>query len=101
VFQGCGQPKLAEISRSVRGASDVLNARFRPYNPEEPPTTAAGTSLDRLRMVWRTMQFSVRFNILYSLFAWSIVLCFLSIACNVLHMVLRVVKGLRQSRVNF
>ncbi|XP_047227525.1 glypican-6-like isoform X2 [Girardinichthys multiradiatus] len=48
VFQGCGQPKLAEISRSVRGASDVLNARFRPYNPEEPPTTAAGTSLDRL-----------------------------------------------------
>ncbi|XP_047227524.1 glypican-6-like isoform X1 [Girardinichthys multiradiatus] len=59
VFQGCGQPKLAEISRSVRGASDVLNARFRPYNPEEPPTTAAGTSLDRLRMVWRTMQFSV------------------------------------------
>lgn len=48
VFQGCGQPKLAEISRSARGASDVLNARFRPYNPEEPPTTAAGTSLDRL-----------------------------------------------------
>ncbi|XP_014851152.1 glypican-6-like isoform X1 [Poecilia latipinna] len=59
VFQGCGQPKLAEISRSARGTSDVFNARFRPYNPEEPPTTAAGTSLDRLRMVWRTMQFSV------------------------------------------
>ncbi|XP_038157098.1 glypican-6-like isoform X1 [Cyprinodon tularosa] len=59
VFQGCGQPKLAEIQRSARGASDVLNARFRPYNPEEPPTTAAGTSLERLRMVWRTMQFSV------------------------------------------
>uniref|UniRef100_A0A087XJF6 Glypican 6b n=1 Tax=Poecilia formosa TaxID=48698 RepID=A0A087XJF6_POEFO len=48
VFQGCGQPKLAEISRSARGTSDVFNARFRPYNPEEPPTTAAGTSLDRL-----------------------------------------------------
>ncbi|XP_054887842.1 glypican-6-like isoform X1 [Poeciliopsis prolifica] len=59
VFQDCGQPKLAEISRSARDTSDVFNARFRPYNPEEPPTTAAGTTLDRLRMVWRTMQFSV------------------------------------------
>ncbi|XP_035995132.1 glypican-6 isoform X1 [Fundulus heteroclitus] len=59
VFQGCGQPKLAEIPRSARGASDVLNARFRPYSPEEPPTAAAGTSLDRLRMVWKAMQVSV------------------------------------------
>ncbi|KAM4731031.1 LOW QUALITY PROTEIN: glypican-6-like [Anableps anableps] len=59
VFQGCGQPKLAEISRSARGASDAFTRRFRPYKPEEPPTTATGTSLDRLRMVWRTMQFSV------------------------------------------
>ncbi|CAL8322111.1 unnamed protein product [Merluccius merluccius] len=49
VFQGCGQPKPSEMSsRSTRGASDVFNARFRPYSPEERPTTAAGTSLDRL-----------------------------------------------------
>ncbi|XP_028292719.1 glypican-6b isoform X2 [Gouania willdenowi] len=48
VFQGCGQPKPAEIIRSARGVSDVFNARFRPYSPEERPTTAAGTSLDRL-----------------------------------------------------
>ncbi|CAL8268178.1 unnamed protein product [Lota lota] len=49
VFQGCGQPKPSETSgRSGRGVSDVFNARFRPYSPEERPTTAAGTSLDRL-----------------------------------------------------
>ncbi|XP_036417912.1 glypican-6-like [Colossoma macropomum] len=48
VFQGCGHPKPAGISRSARGISDVFNARFRPYSPEERPTTAAGTSLDRL-----------------------------------------------------
>ncbi|XP_071345229.1 glypican-6a isoform X1 [Trachinotus anak] len=59
VFQGCGQPKPAGIGRSARGISDVFNTRFRPYTPEERPTTAAGTSLDRLRVVWRTMQHSV------------------------------------------
>uniref|UniRef100_A0A6Q2YNL0 Glypican 6b n=1 Tax=Esox lucius TaxID=8010 RepID=A0A6Q2YNL0_ESOLU len=49
VFQGCGQPKPSGMgSRSTRGVSDVFNARFRPYSPEERPTTAAGTSLDRL-----------------------------------------------------
>uniref|UniRef100_A0A3Q4BWM4 Uncharacterized protein n=1 Tax=Mola mola TaxID=94237 RepID=A0A3Q4BWM4_MOLML len=48
VFQGCGQPKPAGMTRSARGLSDVFNARFRPYSPEERPTTAAGTSLDRL-----------------------------------------------------
>ncbi|KAL6480915.1 hypothetical protein MHYP_G00089950 [Metynnis hypsauchen] len=48
VFQGCGHPKPAGMSRSARGISDVFNARFRPYSPEERPTTAAGTSLDRL-----------------------------------------------------
>ncbi|XP_036396243.1 glypican-6-like [Megalops cyprinoides] len=48
VFQGCGQPKPAGMARSTRGISDVFNARFRPYSPEERPTTAAGTSLDRL-----------------------------------------------------
>ncbi|XP_061579410.1 glypican-6-like [Cololabis saira] len=48
VFQGCGQPKPAGITRSARGVSDVFSARFRPYSQEERPTTAAGTSLDRL-----------------------------------------------------
>ncbi|XP_041849283.1 glypican-6a isoform X2 [Melanotaenia boesemani] len=48
VFQGCGQPKPLGIGRSARGISDVFSARFRPYTPEQRPTTAAGTSLDRL-----------------------------------------------------
>nr|XP_019935238.1 PREDICTED: glypican-6-like [Paralichthys olivaceus] len=48
VFQGCGQPKPLGIGRSTRGISDVFSTRFRPYTPEERPTTAAGTSLDRL-----------------------------------------------------
>ncbi|XP_036401645.1 glypican-6-like [Megalops cyprinoides] len=48
VFQGCGQPKPSGMGRTARGISDVFNARFRPYSPEERPTTAAGTSLDRL-----------------------------------------------------
>uniref|UniRef100_A0A667WVL3 Glypican 6a n=1 Tax=Myripristis murdjan TaxID=586833 RepID=A0A667WVL3_9TELE len=48
VFQGCGQPKPSSMGRSARGISDVFNARFRPYTPEERPTTAAGTSLERL-----------------------------------------------------
>ncbi|XP_024142474.1 glypican-6b [Oryzias melastigma] len=59
VFQGCGQPKPAGSTRSARGVSNVYSPRFRPYSPEERPTTAAGTSLDRLRIVWRTMQHSV------------------------------------------
>lgn len=59
VFQGCGQPKPAPALRSARSAPENFNTRFRPYNPEERPTTAAGTSLDRLRIVWRTMQHSV------------------------------------------
>uniref|UniRef100_A0A8C2XAP6 Glypican 6b n=1 Tax=Cyclopterus lumpus TaxID=8103 RepID=A0A8C2XAP6_CYCLU len=48
VFQGCGQPKPAGMTRSARGVPDVFNARFRPYNSEERPTAAARTSLDRL-----------------------------------------------------
>uniref|UniRef100_A0A5F8G5T0 Glypican 6 n=1 Tax=Monodelphis domestica TaxID=13616 RepID=A0A5F8G5T0_MONDO len=48
VFQGCGQPKPAPALRSSRSAPENFNTRFRPYNPEERPTTAAGTSLDRL-----------------------------------------------------
>ncbi|XP_077584051.1 glypican-6b isoform X1 [Stigmatopora nigra] len=58
-FQGCGQPKPAGMSRSARGVPVVFNVRFRPYNPEERPTTAAGTSLDRLRIIWKTMQHSI------------------------------------------
>ncbi|KAM9764534.1 glypican-6-like isoform 3-T3 [Menidia menidia] len=48
VFQGCGQPKPSGIGRSARGISDVFSSRYRPYTPEQRPTTAAGTSLDRL-----------------------------------------------------
>ncbi|XP_078251406.1 glypican-4-like, partial [Rhinoraja longicauda] len=48
VFQGCGKPKSVSGSRLTRSVSDGFNPRFRPYSPEERPTTAAGTSLDRL-----------------------------------------------------
>uniref|UniRef100_A0A1A8G961 Glypican 4 n=1 Tax=Nothobranchius korthausae TaxID=1143690 RepID=A0A1A8G961_9TELE len=49
VFQGCGTPKLKPISRSARFVKEtVFTGRFRPYSPEARPTTAAGTSLDRL-----------------------------------------------------
>ncbi|XP_077419813.1 glypican-6a isoform X2 [Vanacampus margaritifer] len=58
-FQSCGPPKPSGIGRSARGISDVFSARFRPYPPEEKPTTATETSLDRLRGVWMTMQHSV------------------------------------------
>ncbi|XP_054625749.1 glypican-6a isoform X1 [Dunckerocampus dactyliophorus] len=59
VFQRCGPPKASGTGRSARGISDVFSARFRPFPPEGRPTTATGTSLDRLRGVWRTMQHSV------------------------------------------
>ncbi|XP_042562045.1 glypican-6-like [Clupea harengus] len=52
VFQGCGHPKPAGMGRSARGITDTFNARFRPYSPEERPTTAAGTSLDPLGSVF-------------------------------------------------
>lgn len=49
VFQGCGQPKLSMGFRSRRSAKDSgFPGRFRPYSPEARPTTAAGTTLDRL-----------------------------------------------------
>lgn len=57
VFQGCGQPKPSGIGRSARGISDVYR-RFKDSH-EERPTTTSGTSLERLRIVWRTMQHSV------------------------------------------
>ncbi|KAG8553358.1 hypothetical protein GDO81_003385 [Engystomops pustulosus] len=49
VFQGCGPPKPLPPSRVSRSISDSnINHRFRSYTPDERPTTAAGTSLDRL-----------------------------------------------------
>ncbi|XP_053555238.1 glypican-4 [Bombina bombina] len=49
VFQGCGQPKPLSQVRTSRSVSESnFNMRFRSYGPEERPTTAAGTSLDRL-----------------------------------------------------
>lgn len=49
VFQGCGQPKLSMTYRSRRSVKETgFTGRFRPYSPDARPTTAAGTSLDRL-----------------------------------------------------
>ncbi|XP_061643645.1 glypican-4 [Phyllopteryx taeniolatus] len=49
VFHGCGQPKQSMAFRSKRSAKDTgFTGRFRPYSPDARPTTAAGTSLDRL-----------------------------------------------------
>ncbi|XP_031413621.1 glypican-6-like [Meleagris gallopavo] len=56
VFQGCGQPKPAPALRSSRSVAENFNTRFRPYNPEERPTTAAGTSLDRLSLLQTVCQ---------------------------------------------
>ncbi|XP_051275199.1 glypican-4 isoform X1 [Dicentrarchus labrax] len=49
VFQGCGQPKPSMAFRSARSLKETgFTGRFRPYSPDARPTTAAGTSLDRL-----------------------------------------------------
>ncbi|KAM4794685.1 glypican-6 [Rhinophrynus dorsalis] len=48
VFLGCGQPKFSTSLRSSRSLSESYILRFQPHSPEERPTTAAGTSLDRL-----------------------------------------------------
>lgn len=49
VFQGCGQPKLSMDFRTKRSTKDSgFPGRFRPYSPDARPTTAAGTTLDRL-----------------------------------------------------
>ncbi|OCT95468.1 hypothetical protein XELAEV_180131533mg, partial [Xenopus laevis] len=56
VFIGCGQPKSPPLLRLSRSFSQSNNVRFHPYIAEERPTTAAETSLDRLRTLWRTMQ---------------------------------------------
>uniref|UniRef100_A0A3B1JYG0 Glypican 2 n=1 Tax=Astyanax mexicanus TaxID=7994 RepID=A0A3B1JYG0_ASTMX len=49
VFQGCGSPRPAP-SRAKRSLRDGERRRkpFRTFSPEEKPTTAAGTNLDRL-----------------------------------------------------
>nr|XP_033780331.1 glypican-2 [Geotrypetes seraphini] len=47
VFQGCGNPRPAP-GRTKRAARDETKRRFRTYSPDEKPTTAAGTNLDRL-----------------------------------------------------
>ncbi|XP_061643375.1 glypican-2 [Phyllopteryx taeniolatus] len=49
VFQGCGNPRPAQ-ARSKRSLKESGGNRrpFRTYTPEEKPTTAAGTNLDRL-----------------------------------------------------
>uniref|UniRef100_A0A672ZQT8 Glypican 2 n=1 Tax=Sphaeramia orbicularis TaxID=375764 RepID=A0A672ZQT8_9TELE len=49
VFQGCGNPRPAP-GRSKRSPKESGSNRrpFRTYSPEEKPTTAAGTNLDRL-----------------------------------------------------
>ncbi|MBN3306967.1 GPC6 protein, partial [Amia calva] len=47
VFQGCGSPRPAP-ARSRRSPREDGKRRFRTYTPEEKPTTAAGTNLDRL-----------------------------------------------------
>lgn len=49
VFQGCGMPKPSMAFRSTRSLKETgFTGRFRPYSPDARPTTAAGTSLDRL-----------------------------------------------------
>lgn len=47
VFQGCGNPRPSRSKRSPKD-SGANRRPFRTYTPEEKPTTAAGTNLDRL-----------------------------------------------------
>lgn len=49
LFQGCGSPRPTP-GRSKRSPKESGGNRrpFRTYSPEEKPTTAAGTNLDRL-----------------------------------------------------
>ncbi|MEQ2221140.1 hypothetical protein ILYODFUR_012631 [Ilyodon furcidens] len=92
VFQGCGQPKPSVIGRSARGVSDVFSSRFRPFTPEQRPTTAAGTSLDRLRAVWKTMQHSVSVPFLF-LISQSRHSCVLINRPNALHLFMFSIGG--------
>lgn len=49
MFQGCGNPRPTP-GRSKRSPKEAGGNKrpFRTYSPEEKPTTAAGTNLDRL-----------------------------------------------------
>lgn len=47
VFQSCGSPRPVP-ARSRRAPREEAKRRFHIYGPEEKPTTAAGTNLDRL-----------------------------------------------------
>lgn len=49
MFQGCGHPRPTP-GRSKRSTKEAGGSKrhFRTYSPEEKPTTAAGTNLDRL-----------------------------------------------------
>ncbi|XP_018410862.1 PREDICTED: glypican-6 isoform X1 [Nanorana parkeri] len=59
VFLGCGQPKSLRSLRTLRSFPGRYNMYFKPYSLHEKPTTAVGTSMDRLRSVWRMMQYRV------------------------------------------
>ncbi|XP_015195798.1 glypican-2 [Lepisosteus oculatus] len=48
VFQGCGSPRPAPARTRRSPGREEGKRRFRTYSPEEKPTTAAGTNLDRL-----------------------------------------------------
>ena len=50
IFAGCGQPRLARKKREAEGGSDSSNIYDFDFShkPRARPTTAAGTSLDRL-----------------------------------------------------
>ncbi|CAL8306255.1 unnamed protein product [Arctogadus glacialis] len=63
IFQGCGQPRPAKSPRSKRSVKETgFTGRFRPYSPDARPTTAAGTSLDRLTTdVKKKLKFAKKF----------------------------------------
>ncbi|CAL8356558.1 unnamed protein product [Merluccius merluccius] len=63
IFQGCGQPRPAKGFRTQRSVKETgFTGRFRPYSPDARPTTAAGTSLDRLTTdVKKKLKFAKKF----------------------------------------
>uniref|UniRef100_A0A3Q3DN99 Glypican 2 n=1 Tax=Hippocampus comes TaxID=109280 RepID=A0A3Q3DN99_HIPCM len=60
VFQGCGNPRPVP-ARSKRSPKESGGNRrpFRTYTPDEKPTTAAGTNLDRLVRMMKLPYLSV------------------------------------------
>ncbi|KAM9320774.1 glypican-6 [Gastrophryne carolinensis] len=59
VFLECGQPKSLRSSRTLKSLSGRYFMHFKPYSLHEKPTTFVGTSMDKLRSVWRSMQYGV------------------------------------------